>query len=162
MENSRWPKCQTRDDGWLERPITFKPITPCNILISNVRVDELIDNSSRCWKSEVVDTLLWPEDADLVKSIPLGTFPSSNVQVWHYSKSGLFTVKSTYHIACRVVNEKIKMNRGNMSRNPVCLGFIWKANILNKCKKLLWRLCKEAIPTTKNLMRKKCSIKVHA
>ncbi|KAL0408314.1 UNVERIFIED_CONTAM: putative ribonuclease H protein [Sesamum radiatum] len=38
------------------------------------------------------------------------------------------------------------------------LGVIWKAKVPNKIKIFLWRACKEAIPTTQNLIRRKCDV----
>ena len=42
-------------------------------------VSELIDKEKACWKTEVVDALFLPHEAEVVKSIPLSVhLPADN------------------------------------------------------------------------------------
>ncbi|KAK4420274.1 hypothetical protein Salat_2440500 [Sesamum alatum] len=44
------------------------------------------------------------------------------------------------------------------ARGPSHWDFIWKAKVPNRVKKLCWKICKEAVPVTNNLAKRRVSI----
>ncbi|KAL0358068.1 UNVERIFIED_CONTAM: putative ribonuclease H protein [Sesamum calycinum] len=150
---------QVWDDKWITRPTTFQPITPKNGLCPGLRVADLIDEATRSWKTEHIDNLFWHDDAAVIKAIPIGCFSSLDTQVWHYNKNGSFNVKYAYHIACRLPSLRNNQVLGHSSEKKMNWNAIWKARVPNKIKVFLWRVCKEAIPTTSNLIRRTCDVK---
>ncbi|KAL0331697.1 UNVERIFIED_CONTAM: hypothetical protein Sangu_1715200 [Sesamum angustifolium] len=84
------------------RPRSFKPITPVPIGGGSIRVAELINSDSGEWDASMVPDLFWPVDSELIIGIPLGRMRQEDLWVWHYSKSGMFSVRSAYHLACEL------------------------------------------------------------
>ncbi|KAK4404352.1 putative ribonuclease H protein [Sesamum angolense] len=132
----------------------FQPITSKNGLCPGLRVADLIDEATHSCKTEQIDNLFWHDDAAVIKAIPIGHFSSPDTQVWHYNKNGSFSFKSTYHIACRLPFLRNNQVLGHSSKKKMNWNAIWKARVPNKIKVFLWCVCKEAIPTTSNLIRR--------
>ena len=59
-------------------------------------MDSLIDPIKREWISELVDGLFVPEDADIIKKIPLSRAASEDKFYWPYSSNEIYTCKSGY------------------------------------------------------------------
>ena len=66
-------------------------------------VSELIDKEKASWKTEVVDTLFLPHEAEVIKSIPLSAHLPTDKQVWACSSNGVFTVRSAYWVAVEMM-----------------------------------------------------------
>ncbi|KAL0404160.1 UNVERIFIED_CONTAM: putative ribonuclease H protein [Sesamum radiatum] len=77
---------------------------------------------------------------------------------WHYTKSGTFSVKSAYHVTTSLLSQYNSSKSGQSSSWSRAWAGIWSARVPNKIKVFLWRACKEAIPTTANLIRRKCVV----
>lgn len=60
------------------------------------RVADLIDPISRTWNLELINETLWPVDRGHILSIPIGANDVEDTLVWHFSKDGMFSVKSCY------------------------------------------------------------------
>ncbi|KAL0406582.1 UNVERIFIED_CONTAM: putative mitochondrial protein [Sesamum latifolium] len=68
-------------DPWLPRPSTFLPVTSQSQFLPDLRVRDLLDQSNKCWNEGLIDGLFWLEDAELIKSIPLSHFLTSDTMV---------------------------------------------------------------------------------
>ena len=77
-------------DPWIPREWTRHPITPRlnNIL---THVDELIDPSIGQWGEKLVRQIFWPQDVELILSIPVHV-EMDDVVAWHYDTRGQFLV----------------------------------------------------------------------
>ncbi|KAK4407960.1 hypothetical protein Sango_0377000 [Sesamum angolense] len=96
----------------------------------------------------------------IIKSIPIGNLGIEDTLVWHFDKKGLFTVKSAYHISHQIVTGASRDAAGQSSTKDDNWFFIWKTKIRDKVKVFLWRLSKDALPTTCNLQRRRCNIEL--
>ena len=67
-------------------------------LYSDLTVDSLIDVTSKTWNSQAIRTLVDPQDAKIIESIPLNRFQVEDRDGWHFTKSGRYTVKSGYQV----------------------------------------------------------------
>ncbi|KAK4389823.1 putative ribonuclease H protein [Sesamum angolense] len=145
-------------DPWLPRPSTFLPITTRSLFLPDLRVSDLLDSENGRWHKELIEGLFCPEDATLIQSIPLGQFNWADTMVWHYNKNGKFSVKSASHLAQSIALENRSPLDGQCSTRSSNWQFIWSTKVPNKIKVFLWRLCREAIPTTSNLLRQRCVV----
>ncbi|KAL0397552.1 UNVERIFIED_CONTAM: hypothetical protein Scaly_0203600 [Sesamum calycinum] len=92
-------------DPWLPRPLTFGPITPPLGHLSEMKVSDLIDPQTQDWNAQLIRSIFWPVDSDLILGIPLGHLGLEDQIVWHHTKNGIFSVRSAYHLA-RTLEEK--------------------------------------------------------
>ncbi|PON47863.1 hypothetical protein TorRG33x02_322000 [Trema orientale] len=99
-----------REDPWLPRPLTFRPIT--RPLEPDVRVTDLIMYSG-VWNEELIDrTFCAFLNRDAILSIPLSDGSHSDGILWHYEDSGSYTVKSRYRFSLRVLALLFSQNDG--------------------------------------------------
>ncbi|KAK6121388.1 hypothetical protein DH2020_044870 [Rehmannia glutinosa] len=84
------------NEPWLPRPLTFKPITPPPN-DTNTCVADLISNHS--WDISAINNIFWPCDREEILKIPLGRENSEDTLIWHYEKSGIYSVRSGYRVA---------------------------------------------------------------
>uniref|UniRef100_A0A5B7BF13 Reverse transcriptase zinc-binding domain-containing protein n=1 Tax=Davidia involucrata TaxID=16924 RepID=A0A5B7BF13_DAVIN len=116
---------------WLPKPSTFKVISPPVDGLHDLMVADLIDQDSMSWKEDRVRDLFIPFEAEEICAIPLSVHASSDKLIWHYSKNGVYSVKSGYHIAVHLSSSFNAANKGEGS----------SMDLVNKAWKLLWSLC---------------------
>ncbi|KAL0448754.1 UNVERIFIED_CONTAM: hypothetical protein Slati_1431800 [Sesamum latifolium] len=58
-------------DQWLPRPYSFRPIQTQDCSLWNTKVETLIDKDHHCWKEDIIDRTFVPDDASLIKALPL-------------------------------------------------------------------------------------------
>ncbi|GMQ01429.1 hypothetical protein CsSME_00048078 [Camellia sinensis var. sinensis] len=79
-------------------------------LLLDAPVSTLIDRTRGCWNEEIITSMFSPIDAPSILAIPLCRNWLADTLVWHYSKSGIFSVKSAYLLELATSN--IDMNAG--------------------------------------------------
>ncbi|KAK8936483.1 hypothetical protein KSP39_PZI011748 [Platanthera zijinensis] len=107
-------------DHWLLRPSSFRVLAPRPARMTPKFVSDLLLPSGRGWDADLISSLFPLVDVALILSIPLGRGSLGDRWVWHYSISGLFLVRSAYHL--------IHLSDGpSASGGPLGWNFIWKA-----------------------------------
>lgn len=84
-------------DPWLPIPRTFKPISSHERMLE--RVVDLIDASTGQWRSGLITKCFEGMEAHTILSIPVSKFGCAYKLIWHYTTSGVYSVKSGYYIA---------------------------------------------------------------
>lgn len=103
-------------DPWIPREITFKPIY-INLESFNDRVANFIIPSGQ-WDIRKLGDSVLDIDLEVIKRIPINRELEVKI-IWHYDKTGKYTVKSGYRL---FMNGKI--NEASSSSNP--MGNVWK------------------------------------
>ncbi|KAG8383631.1 hypothetical protein BUALT_Bualt04G0034100 [Buddleja alternifolia] len=93
----------------MSRPFAFKPITRPNGLTQDALVSELINPEERTWNMELIRTVFWADDVDLIQTIILGRVVVPDKRVWHFTQDGRFSVRSAYHVAVEI-NERARFD----------------------------------------------------
>ena len=83
--------------NWLPRDGQLRPIC-CISDTPPGKVSELINPLTFTWDLQAVDTHFLPMDGELIRSIPLFGRRQEDFCAWHYEKSGVFSVRSTYRM----------------------------------------------------------------
>ena len=78
---------------------------------------------------------------------------------WGETKSGLFSVKSTYQLLEKTRKEDSRGECSQFARFRWLWRFTWKLGIPGKIKHFIWRAFHDSLPTNANLFRRK--IKSH-
>ena len=73
---------------------------------------ELLDGVKGEWRTEVIDTVFLPHEAEVIKSIPISVWLPPDKLIWSKTSNGLFTVQSSYKLA---VNLFSSPNKGSSS-----------------------------------------------
>lgn len=61
-------------------------------------VSELIDSTNARWNSDLVNDIFLPYDSLAIFQIPICTQNIFYFWAWNYEKSGVFSVRSSYHM----------------------------------------------------------------
>ena len=113
-----------------------------------------IDPITRTWNEELVDGLFVPEDAELIKKIPLSRNAAEDNLYWSYSPSRNYLCKSGY----RFLKEEVEL-LSNPLAPPIYEKRVWKEiwqiQAPPKIKNFLWRAYRNALPTKQALMQRK-------
>ena len=138
-------------DRWIPSPESFKVTSPIGVHTGMEKVSSLLDTDRKAWDVVKVKNLFLPHEAEMVLSIPIsGTLPEDSI-VWAWTSNGSYSVKSGYKVAQKVLKEVSNWgDRGSSSDNsgmkPIWK-VVWRLNCPNKIKHLLWRACKNILPT---------------
>jgi hypothetical protein len=92
-------------------------ISPVGGLGQEATVSDLIDRERGCWNSNIISKNFLKEEAEANMNIPLSPNLPQNRIIWIGPKSGMFSVKSAYHIG-RVLKEDPRGQYSYADRMP--------------------------------------------
>ena len=95
--------------------------------------------------------LFWQDEIELIMSISLGDKHNQDKLILHYSKNGLFTMKSASHLIKTQSTGWQDVASGSNGFVDDFWPCLWKLNIPSKVKIFLWRICKGVLSTTSKL-----------
>ncbi|XP_050104776.1 uncharacterized protein LOC126584437 [Malus sylvestris] len=125
-------------DSWLPRDNYAKVLSPVPVGVHhNLTVTSLMVETNRLrWNMQVVSQMFFPEEANLIFSIPLSLFNPPDKLIWIKEPQGNFTTKSAYFVA-RTCSE-------------ICGDIPGHSEISTEIK-LLWKALWRAKPKPKSL-----------
>lgn len=127
-------------DKWIPQPTTYKTQSPLSDRHASWQVNELIDRQSNTWNVHVLREVFAENEVDIIRKIPISLSSCLDQMVWRHTKDGLFTVKSAYHL----LGEMEKCSKGqpfnNLRYNEIW-SKLWKLNVPNATRMLMWRAC---------------------
>ena len=98
-----------------------------------------------------IDRLFLPDEAATIKAIPLSLFDQKDLPFWLYTRDGVFSVKSGYHRSMELEDTKLNGATNDGITSPVWKA-IWRMQVPNRVKSLVWRAGRNALPTRMNLV----------
>ena len=137
---------------WL--PIKHPPLVTSPIIesLEDVTVDCLIDENTGKWDAEMLEGILVPAEAAIAKKIPLARSPTEDSLFWPFMANGQYTCKSGYRLLKDLEEEAEDDSQPDMDRN--FWKCIWSLEVPNKYKNMVWRVCRNSLPTKLNLTRR--------
>nr|XP_023927486.1 uncharacterized protein LOC112038880 [Quercus suber] len=140
-------------DAWLPGSQLGRVHSPAPDSHANALVSSLINHVDRCWREAEIDSLFLPEEAAIIKTIPLSLFDQADLPFWPYTRDGLFSVKSGYHLSMEQDGTELTGTSIAGATSP-CWKAIWRMHVPNRVKSLVWRAGNNALPTRVNLVRR--------
>ena len=110
----------------------------------------LINPATRSWRGEVIDHVFNLAEVEVIKAIPLSSSSQANTLIWPFNPSGQYSMKLGY----RFLQENAENSRAPAQDSAFWKKF-WSLEVPSKVKKNFGCACKEALPTRKNLQRRK-------
>ncbi|KAL5794824.1 hypothetical protein ACOSP7_003418 [Xanthoceras sorbifolium] len=127
-------------DPWIPRASTFRPFSMAPV--EDFKVASLISPSSHSWDLAKLDQIFVAADRDSILEIPLSFGDCADSLIWHFDKSGEYSVK-------------LSLSGSSSSPNSKWWLALWNLNIPPKIKIFIWRVCHNAIPSLCNLCSRK-------
>lgn len=122
---------------WIPSIPSLKVWSEPNLVGCPLKLSELIDHEECKWKQDVLHHCFNNMENMAIKRIPIAEGRNEDIISWHYTKNGVFTVKSAYHL-CKLED----FDRGSSSyaiRKSVWKS-IWQLNLPQKIKNFAWRV----------------------
>ena len=69
-------------------------------------VSSLINPTTKWWRADVINSTFLPFEAETILKIPLSRSLLEDKLIWLGNNQGVFTVKSAFHIAYHLAEEK--------------------------------------------------------
>ncbi|KAL5567922.1 hypothetical protein UlMin_024497 [Ulmus minor] len=134
-------------DGWLPRDGVFKTSSP-QVLGNFDKVSSLV-TATGAWDSTLIRASFHEDEANAILSLPLPRRTTSDSLIWHYHKSGHYTVRSGYWLAsqCRSVPSSSTSSITHWWKK------FWRLRIPSKIRIFLWKAFHDWIPSSVNLVR---------
>lgn len=146
-------------DPWIPEDGNFKVITPRPFHSGfPYAVSDFIDPISRSWNFELLSTHLWEVDRQRVLSISIGGETAQDRLIWHYSKTGSFTVKSCYHMIISSdygESSNLGVGGGQSGSTSINWDLIWRLKVPPKVHMFLWRATLDILPHYAELCRRR-------
>ncbi|KAL0287548.1 UNVERIFIED_CONTAM: hypothetical protein Sradi_7122400 [Sesamum radiatum] len=102
-------------DPSIPRPPSFPLMKSIGILPHPTTVSHLFDPATHDLNEHLVESLFDASDCDAILSIPTSHAPFDDEIVWHFTKSGKFSVKSAYHLAFDSNQQHLPSSSGSTS-----------------------------------------------
>jgi hypothetical protein len=111
------------------------------------RVNELIDPTTNTWDADLVNQTFWPIDARRILAIPLSAHMMEDFVSWHFTKTGIFSVRSAYFVEWESqFRHRVNCSDdGPMNDHPMW-AMIWKLRVPSKVKICIRRIMQETLP----------------
>ncbi|XP_056842959.1 uncharacterized protein LOC130495566 [Raphanus sativus] len=116
----------------------------------DLTVDSLINENSRTWNIQTIQSLVDPEDVKIILSIPLSRSMITDRDGWHFNNNGRYTVKSGYQIERVYPDRDRALPELGPSITPL-KAQCWKIKCPPKMKHFLWQMLSGCIAVKKNL-----------
>jgi hypothetical protein len=115
-------------------------------------VSQLMIPGRREWDEQLLRTILYPHDVHVVLKVRLLERVTEDFVSWYYEKSGIFSVRSAYHLAVQL--DRANQNMAGCSSRPEgnkpIYNDIWKATVPPKVRVFAWRLSQDSLATQTN------------
>ncbi|KAL6226980.1 hypothetical protein ACLB2K_000939 [Fragaria x ananassa] len=144
-------------DRWIPVPYGFKPYSEPMEGLDDLKVVDLLDPDERGWQINLLRELFTEHEVELIAKIPLSLGNPNDRLVWHFDKSGRYSVKSGYwawktlSIAPTHASTSSTIVGGQLARY---LSALWRLQMPTKVKVFCWRLLRDAIPTRMALVKR--------
>jgi hypothetical protein len=134
-------------DAWLPNSVTRKVLTPKGGIILS-KVGELIHPITGMWDLQLLSDNFSQIDVNRIQAIPLSRWESEDEMAWHFSKNGMFSVKSAYHIEWnhQFGSRCTRRNASSSSSINLVWERAWKLAVSQKVKIFIWRAFHGIIP----------------
>ncbi|KAL0408340.1 UNVERIFIED_CONTAM: hypothetical protein Sradi_1768400 [Sesamum radiatum] len=140
-------------DPWIPRPSTFRPVTAAPNGLQHAVVAALVDPLTKDWDVELLNGIFTPEDKEEITKIPLGREHQPDSICWHYTRTGMFSVRSAYYLACQYLNPQ-STSQTSQPSSIYRWKRIWNSNVPPKIRLFAWKIALDVLPTGQNLEKR--------
>ncbi|XP_010481107.1 PREDICTED: uncharacterized protein LOC104759943 [Camelina sativa] len=143
---------------WHDKWLPLNPPRPARghgaTLHPTLKVSDLISQGR--WNENMLHSYIHHEDIPHIRRIRPSITGADDEIAWIHTKSGLYSVKSGYHLQRKLSTESSSDTSSSFNISS-CTTFkkLWAYNMPQKLKHLWWRCLHNALPVANNLKKKK-------
>jgi hypothetical protein len=140
---------QVMNEPWLRGSQGYYLNAPQNQNVYDLKVQNLLLQNVKRWDENKIYSLFPIDVAHDILMVPLLELVGEDKLIWSIEKDGVYSVRTGYR---KLMEAK---NRGYGTAREEGWSGIWKIHAPPKTKHLLWRVCRECLPTRSRL-RTRC------
>jgi hypothetical protein len=126
-----------------QRPLGRKPDAPRAVI---KKVSELIDDEGHEWDEAKLAKYFYDFDMEDIKKISIGGKEIEDCLAWNFTKNGVFSVRSAYHLQMSIRKQKESHSESSCSvQEHKGWLVLWGANVPGKVKVHVWRLIRNGL-----------------
>ena len=137
---------------WVDPWLPVHPPRPKQNQVDHCLLSNWILRGNK-WNTDQIRELVIEEDAEIILSLKLYSSATQDFQGWHYSETGIYSVKSAYWLANQLFMDPT-IQPPPPPGNARTKAKIWKIKTAPKIKHFLWQLLSEALAIGDNLRRR--------
>jgi len=135
-------------DPWLRNNFSSWMPSPQNIDVYNMYVCDLMNEGSNSCNMNLISGMFPPYIVDSIMQVPVLDVVTHDTLIWKEDKSGVYTVKTGYRLCMeKIMNVAKHFVPGEWKR-------IWRIKSPPKVRNLIWRICRDCLPTRKKLQER--------
>ncbi|XP_024636268.1 uncharacterized protein [Medicago truncatula] len=128
-------------EPWIGSGSSIPPVGDDMLALQPYSVGNLIDQERKVWNEPLVRQLFAVETANNILNTPLHHQVERDKLISKAEKNGHYYVRSAYRICIEEV-----INNDHL-RKPGYWSDIWRLKVHPKVKNLVWRICRDCLPT---------------
>jgi hypothetical protein len=142
------------EDNWIPRAGLMRPYGLISGSDSVSEVEELLLPYIQGWNEAKLRAVFFETDVEDIRRIPVGRAGSDDYIAWNYTKDGVFSVRSAYHLKMQLyrVRADRPSSSNTYSKHRGWLA-LWGADLPGKVKIHVWRLVQNALTIGSELER---------
>jgi hypothetical protein len=117
-------------------------------LLASPTVQSLINSTTKTWNRDVVQQVFSPAHSTAILNTPLIDQVADDILIWKAEKNGHYSVRSAYRLCVEVLTDSTHLRRDGYWQG------IWRLKVPPKIKNLVWRICRNVVPTRRRLQDK--------
>jgi hypothetical protein len=142
-------------DNWIPRAGSIKPLGH-KPRMEIRRVEEALLDAGQGWNESRLREVFFDGDIEDILKIPVGRAGTEDYLAWNYTKNGIFSVRSAYHLKMHLNSARTGSASSSSSledhRGWLAL---WAANVPGKAKIHVWRLIQNGLAVGDELQRRR-------
>jgi ribonuclease HI len=148
-------KVRVWSENWIPRESMKRPLGHHPNKEVEMVSELLLENGAGWDEAKLCDTFFEADVEDILK-IPVGSAGTVDYLAWNYTKNGVFSVRSAYHLGMQIKRNELG-NPGSSMSSDEHKGWlaIWSAAVPNKTKVHCWRLVKNGLAVGGELRRRR-------
>ncbi|XP_010462868.1 PREDICTED: uncharacterized protein LOC109125019 [Camelina sativa] len=114
--------------------------------LPSLMVNHLINPVTKDWHLPTLEEFLDPGDIPIIRRMSVSKVQQRDRLVWHFTKSGKYTVKSGYRLARELMTE--------VEYGPTCMALraqVWKLDVPPKVQHFFWQIASGTLPVLERL-----------
>ena len=139
-------------DKWIPSMNNIRPLIPRSLPLDS-KVSVLIDENIGNWRVDLISNVFLPFEAHTISHLPLSRRLPEDVMFLRHTRSGLYTIKTGYHVAYQSLLRKDASSSTPHDMESLWTR-LWNLNIPSKIKVFLRRLLNNLLPCAINLIAK--------
>lgn len=121
--------------------VTLYPLEDVASTLANLRVSDCLLPNQKSWNLPFLCSVFNQQVVEHIVNTPLYPSVCEDRLVWKKENNGDYSVRSAYRLC---MNELLDTSHFKMQGT---WDLIWKLNVPPKIKNLVWRICRNCLPT---------------